>query len=54
VWKNVDKSVDMGIKDKSLTKNEYEGFLCAKSIFVANNLDLLKTDSLFSVRLLNF
>jgi hypothetical protein len=50
----VDKSVDMGIKDKSLTKNKSKGLPYTKSVYEANNLDLLKTDSLFSVHLLNF
>lgn len=54
MWKSVDKSVDMGIKDKSLIKDKSKGLPYTRSVYMANTIALLKTDSLFSVRLLNF
>ena len=46
--------MDMGIKDKSLTKTIFERLFISYLISMTNNMDLLKTDSLFDVRFVDF
>jgi hypothetical protein len=52
--KNVDKSVDMGIKDKSLIQTNLKGLFAFRLPNTAINITLLKTDSPFCVCLLDF
>ena len=50
----MDKSVDMGIKDKSFTKDNFERLVVVFFIKMAKYITLLKTDSPFCVCFINF